>query len=367
MFNGGKDKITVNLAASLLPSTVALYGDVRDYNAVANGEVHGGDDTLIANTAASQSANLYGDANAILAGGDVAAYGGNDAITGGAGNDVIYGDWFKVFPTGTITAEVGGNDTLDGRGGNDYIDGGDGTDTAQFSLKQSVYVDLNGIDGSSSGNLFEAIGQGNDQLVSIENVIGSARGDVIFGDNGRNVLKGQNGDDHLSGRAGNDVLFGGNGDDTLVGANGNDELSGNAGNDKLFGGAGSDTITGGTGRDTLIGGTGRDTLIGGGGVDHFVFMTLADSTPNTQRDHIIDFVKGTDLIDLSGIDAKTGVSGNQAFHFIAGAFTGAKGELHAFTSGGDSFVSGDVNGDQNPDFSILVEGVTGLHASDFVL
>jgi hypothetical protein len=55
------------------------------------------------------------------------------------------------------------------------------------------------------------------------------------------------------------------------------------------------------------------------------------------------------------------------FHFITGAFTGHKGELHSVNSGANSIMSGDVDGDKQADFSILVENVNNLDAGDFVL
>ena len=85
------------------------------------------------------------------------------------------------------------------------------------------------------------------------------------------------------------------------------------------------------------------------------------------RDQIGDFVKGTDLIDVSGIDAEMSTGGNQAFHFISGAFTGAEGELRAVNSGANSIVSADVDGDKHADFSILVVGVNDLSGGDFAL
>ncbi len=378
VFNGGDNSIAANLAASLQSAPVYLNGDLNSYNAATDGEFHGGNDTLIANTAATQNAGLVGDAGSLSASNNLAAYGGNDSLRGGAGNDSLYGDWGSMPTHGGTLIEVGGNDTLDGRGGNDYIDGGDGNDTAKFSLKHSVYVDLNGIPGTaaSPADYVEAIGQGNDQLVSIENIFGSSLGDVILGDAGKNVLQGLTGADRLGGRGDGDTLFGANGNDTLGGGNGADKLSGDAGNDSLsggkgndllLGGAGADTLLGGDNSDTLTGGTGRDILEGGTGADHFVFKTLGNSTPDAQRDHIVDFAKGTDLIDVSGIDAKAGVAGNQAFHFITGAFTGTKGELHAVNSGANTIVSGDVSGDKHADFSIFVENVNNLHAGDFVL
>jgi serralysin len=38
-----------------------------------------------------------------------------------------------------------------------------------------------------------------------------------------------------------------------------------------------------------------------------------------------------------------------------------------FTDGGNTVVSGDVNGDKVADFSILLQGHVLLHAADFVL
>jgi surface adhesion protein len=62
---------------------------------------------------------------------------------------------------------------------------------------------------------------------------------------------------------GNDKLIGGDGDDILFGQGGNDTLEGGKGNDILIGGSGDDTLTGGAGADTFVwlkGDTGTDTI-----------------------------------------------------------------------------------------------------------
>lgn len=148
---------------------------------------------------------------------------------------------------------------------------------------------------------------------------------------------------------------------------GADTLNGGKGADTLNGGSGGDHLKGGGGKDRLVGGNGHDILTGGTGADNFIFSSLAASTPDSHRNRITDLVKGIDHIDVSGIDARAGVAGNQAFDFIHGAFTGHKGELHSLNVGANSRVVGDVDGDRNADFSILVEGVNNLHAGDFVL
>ncbi len=108
-----------------------------------------------------------------------------------------------------------------------------------------------------------------DQIISIENIVGSIRDDVIRGSSVANVLDGFEGDDFIKGRSGNDDLKGFRGDDHL---------------------------DGGTGSDTLNGGEGNDTLRGGGLGDTFVFGKDCD------EDRILDFKTGADKVDVSAFD-----------------------------------------------------------------
>ena len=70
----------------------------------------------------------------------------------------------------------------------------------------------------------------------------------------------------------------------------------------MTGTSGANTIIGGGGADTTKGGGGADILTGGQGADRFVFAALTDSAPSA-RDLITDFMPGSDIIDLSAIDA----------------------------------------------------------------
>jgi Ca2+-binding RTX toxin-like protein len=138
-----------------------------------------------------------------------------DQIFGLGGDDILIG--------------FGGDDTLEGGAGADQLFGSGGLDLASYKgsaagVQISLYDDLTGY---ASGG--DATG---DRIASIEGAIGSAYGDVFYGNGQRNVFRGEGGND------------------TLVGLGGNDRLEGGGGNDVLNGGAGNDELLGGDGRDT---------------------------------------------------------------------------------------------------------------------
>jgi len=137
----------------------------------------------------------------------------------------------------------------------------------------------------------------------------------------------------------------------------------------IKGGSGKNTLTGGDGNDTLAGGLGADVLKGGAGADKFDFNKLVESGIGSgNRDSIQGFQRGVDDIDLRTLDAKTGVSGNQAFTFIGfQCFHHHKGELRVVDSGANIRVEGDTNGDGHADFQIMVTGVSALAKGDFLL
>ncbi len=309
-----------------------------------------------------------------------------------------------------------GNDLLKGGGGDDILNGGDGNDTATYAdSKVGVVVNLT-LTGAQTVSAGHA-----DTLVSVENLVGSHFDDVLTGDAGANTLDGGAGKDILIGGAGHDELIGGAGDDVLVGGAGDDQIDGGAGNDTasyagsmagvkvslatdgeqatggggkdtlisienlqgssfddvltgddgkniLIGGDGADTLDGGRGKDVLMGGAGADKLTGGAGADTFLFTSVSDSTLS-KADTILDFrAKEGDIIDLSGIDASTSAVGDQSFYFMGtGAFTRHAGELRYTADAAGAHVYGDTNGDGVADFHIIVAGLSGLQATDFVL
>jgi 3-phytase/alkaline phosphatase D len=126
-----------------------------------------------------------------------------------------------------------------------------------------------------------------------DQLIGTLKADVLFGQAGNDTLIGLFGNDLIYASAGKDEAFGGLGDDTLYGGDGKDELNGGLGDDKLFGEAENDLLVGALGDDLLDGGLGSDTLIGGLGADIFVIARGAG------RDTIQDFGLGRDKIGLA--------------------------------------------------------------------
>jgi Ca2+-binding RTX toxin-like protein len=252
----------------------------------------------------------------------LSGYSGNDSLYGNDGNDTLSG--------------MDGNDFLQGGNGADWLDGGAGTDTVDYNGTAGVYVNLS----TGYGYYGEAAG---DRLFNVENVQGTiGYGDTLIGSAVANVLSGYGGNDSLYGYAGNDLLYG---------------MSGN------------DYLSGGDGNDMLSGGAGKDTLVGGAGADRFQFTAVGDSVVGANADRITDFSRTQgDKIDLAGIDANTGVAGNQGFSFIGtGVYTHHAGELRYVFSGADTVIGGDVNGDGTSDFHIVVAGHVALTAGDFVL
>ena len=140
-------------------------------------------------TAETISGTAFADTIAAAGGNDtVNGLAGNDTLGGGAGNDILNGG--------------DDNDTLNGGLGNDTLNGGNGYDVADYTgAGAGVTVSL--LTGSSSG------GAGNDTLISIEAITGTAHNDTLIGDAGNNVIRGNGGIDTIGGGAGNDTLYAG--------------------------------------------------------------------------------------------------------------------------------------------------------------
>ena len=177
---------------------------------------------------------------------------GNDNVNhlrGRGGDDQLFG--------------LGGDDVLEGGAGSDRLDGGPGSDMASYrnAGPEGVLVRLS---FDNEGTADDGQG-GQDTLVSIGNIEGSAGPDHLSGNGNKNHFLGLDGDDFLSGFDGDDRLEGGAGNDILIGDNaevgfGSDFPGQGPGNDILLGGAGDDYIEGSLGDDFIDGGPGNDTV-----------------------------------------------------------------------------------------------------------
>lgn len=161
---------------------------------------------------------------------------GNDRIQGLAGNDDLYGY------DGNDTIEAGaGDDFIVPGAGSDTIDGGLGIDTLDYSSWSGpIRLSFSGYSTDTKGfGKVEEYGSGGvllstDQFSYIENVVGTAFADLMYGGGGANSLWGGAGNDHINGGNGNDQLFGGAGNDLIDVGNGNDYADGGDGIDTLF-------------------------------------------------------------------------------------------------------------------------------------
>ncbi len=300
---------------------------------------------------------------------DVLMLGGDDLVDGaggqflgqvhlGAGNDDFLGSSFGDTVLGGLgrdtMAGAGGNDVflaLDGDG-SDEVDGGAGIDTYSFgSTVTAVNVNL------TTG--LARIAGATDDLTGIERIVAGHANDVLVGGGGGDILLGSLGNDRIYGRAGDDRLFGGLGTDLMVGDDGNDRLTG---------AEGRDTIQGGIGDDVLTGGVDVDLLTGGAGADRFVFSDFEDfiAISGGGLDRITDFVQGSDLIDLSAIDAVLSSLPDQAFSFVGTGEISDFGQINYRFSGAFTLVA--IGYNSASAFTVLrLDGNLALTADDFIL
>ncbi|HET9638999.1 MAG TPA: M10 family metallopeptidase C-terminal domain-containing protein [Allosphingosinicella sp.] len=297
----------------------------------------------------------------------------------------------------------------------------------QYTALRARY---NALDGMLHQNISIAYG------TIIENATGGGGDDILIGNGVDNILLGNAGNDNMEGRVGNDTINGGLGADTMAGNAGNDTFfvdnggdlvvelagegtdlvlssisytltdnvdnltltdsaangTGNGLDNVITGNAVANTLSGGAGNDRLIGGDGVDSLIGGLGNDIFVAeinaTKVASKTGMISLDRVLDFAAG-DVIDLSGIDANTGVAGDQAFTFVGHANPTGAGEVGIRTfgnmnaaenalgmdldgiagpstfSGPVTVVFGNIDGGQ-PDFAMVLMNNATLTSSDFI-
>ena len=277
-----------------------------------------------------------------------------DLIVTGAGNDTISGtagaDSVNAGAGADIIDGLAGSDTLLGGAGADSLNGGMGADSMVGGIGNDTYT----VDDTGD-ILVEAAGGGTD-------TVRSSLASFTLANNLENLISIGAGATTATGNGAANLITGGLDNDTINGAAGNDTLNGGDGNDSLIGDIGA---------DLLIGGIGADTLTGGANGDRFDYDSLAEIT----GDVITDFeagTTGTDLIDLSTIDANQVTVGNGSFaatlRTARQAFTAA-GQLRVSQVFGNTLIEGNTdNNFANAEFQLWLNNVTAANvlASDFV-
>lgn len=291
--------------------------------------------------------------------------GGADLLFGRGGTDSLYGS--------------DGDDFIVGGAGVDRIDGGAGIDVASYyDAPGGVSVSL----ATGQGTAGDAAG---DILVLIENLSGSAHGDVLSGDAGANTIWGNSGGDEIIGGGGADTLYGNNGDDGFAGNSGADRIFGGEGRDRVtflnaangvtvdlaagtgsggdaagdsydgvedvYGSGKADVIRGNgvanrldgwTGNDTLHGGGGRDVLNGSVGNDRLFGGSGNDVLHGSDDRDVMTGGAGVDVFTYGdSVHSSPGASSRDRITDFAGGAGGDRldlSEMASYLDGGLSFV-----------------------------
>ncbi|MEN9879131.1 MAG: Leukotoxin [Cyanobacteriota bacterium] len=238
-------------------------------------------------------------------------------------------DFGGVFPAGTVTIAAG-------------------------QTTGSLSISVSGDTAIEQNENFRVTITANTPQAALYQIGTAAATSIILNDDVAPII-GTNANNILAGTALNDVING---------LGGNDTITGLAGNDTLNGGIGNDILDGGVGNDDLIGDAGADRMTGGLGSDIFRYLAITESgIAAATRDTITDFLVGTDIINVSAIDANSGVAGNQAFVFISNAAFTALGQAR-YANGILEFNS---TGNNNIDMSIALTGNPVITGASLVL
>ena len=344
---------------------------------------------------------------------------GSDTIDGGEGEDAWYADYYAYtddldltydghsgsLSNGTTLAGIEHIELTTGSGNDSltltapvlaFLFAGDGTDTLNVDFSddlESRDIFIGSSDGSISGNLGDGgfgefenltynVGDGDTALtLYVQGFTPDSTIDIDGGggNNSANVIIAQEFDAILTVDAGGTLntnvgatltnfqsfslqTFDGN--DQIVSGSGDDVIDTGYGQDTIDAGDGNDTIYAGNDDDVITGGKGADDMFGQGGADTFVFESLDDLVSAGGNDTIELFSSAAgDKIDLSNV-----VAGE--FSFLGtDAFTASGAAELRYDDAGDGTktVFGDVDGDGNADFQLVVINYDGISAADFFL
>ncbi|MBE1426558.1 T1SS-143 domain-containing protein [Desulfomicrobium macestii] len=200
--------------------------------------------------------------------------------------DLIDSDDASIVPSGGLVEAL--QDSLQpllspNPVGNDEISGGDGNDVI---FGDSIYADDN--DGGWEKFVADNPGLTPDQL----------RSELYYNHEAYGQEGSVGGNDTISGGAGNDIIYGQGGNDSIDGGTGNDTIIGGTGNDTMSGGAGQDTFSYAAG-DVPDGAVTGDTILDfelgpdGDTLDLSALLSGTSSDP-------LDYVNITGALGLDG-------------------------------------------------------------------
>ncbi|MGB2831422.1 MAG: calcium-binding protein [Methylotenera sp.] len=297
----------------------------------------------------------------------------------------------RIIGTQFVDTYLGssGDDWIDAGLGADNVDGGAGSDTISYaSATSGRSVVLGG--ANTEG----------DTLTSIENIYGSAYGDILTGDAGDNMIEGGLGDDTLNGGAntavGDTVSYinstaavtvslaivgaqntGGEGADTLTNF---ENLQGSFYDDVLTGDGNANVIDGSDGNDILIGGAGADTLKGGLGTDTASYAnalsavavtingtgTLGDANGDvlTSIENLIGSANNDTLIGDGGFNLIIGGLGNDTIDGAGGIDTVSYASATSAVIANLSNLGANVSGGAGSDSLTSIENLIGTAFND---
>jgi VCBS repeat-containing protein len=210
-----------------------------------------------------------GDLGSAINHSTVATPSGDDTVSGGTGNDILFGDQVTWTTSGGTVVE--GAEALRA-----FVTSATGSATSVSDLVMHQYI--------------------TDHVSTFNGVVTATGGSL-------NVEKSTGGGDTLLGGDGNDIIFGQGGGDTMQGGAGNDILLPGSGNNTLWGNSGSDTfmwLKGDTGNNVI-----KDFSVTEGDK-----LDLGDLLQTATVTNIADYIKAT--IDSTGTTLSINSSGKIA-------------------------------------------------------
>lgn len=123
---------------------------------------------------------------------------GRNRLIGRGGNDLLIGRWGADVLRGAA-----GNDAITPDRGDDVVNGGSGRDKVSYRHLVGLGMTIDLTAGQATG------GGGSDALTSIEDAVGSPKGDLITGTDGPNRIDSLGGVDRIVPGLGNDEIVGG--------------------------------------------------------------------------------------------------------------------------------------------------------------